>query len=142
VVGLRDHHAPYSFGPVRPLTQLFPDPGQPLVQPCGFDLCESHPVHPRHAEVGFRQPIGVPQNVRSPDLVVEQVEAEVRFRLRLEIELLLKVYDGIPAGVGRVLTDSSFHHFVDIISLAIRWVGAERLLDLLFPHKVKQFSRE
>src|SRR6516164_3303339 len=23
-------------------------------------------------------------------------------------------YDGIPAGVGRVLTDSSFHHFVDI----------------------------
>src|SRR5262249_26173220 len=93
--GLGDHHASYSFGPIRPLTQLFPDPGQPLIQPRGFDLCESHPVHSRRAKVGFRQPIGVPQNVRSPDLVVEQVEAEIRFRLRLEIELLLKVPDVI-----------------------------------------------
>src|SRR6516164_11240254 len=94
-VGFGDHHAPYSFGPIRPLTQLFPDPGQPLIQPRGFDLCESHPVHSRRAKVGFRQPIGVPQNIGSPDLVVEQVEAEVRFRLRLEIELLLKVPDVI-----------------------------------------------
>src|SRR5215471_3415135 len=110
-VGLGDHHAPYSFGPVRPLTQLFPDPGQPLIQPPGFDLCESHPVHSRRAQVGFRQPIGVPQNVGSPDLVVEQVEAEVRFRLRLEIELLLKVPDVIRRFEAHRQSPSAFLAF-------------------------------
>ena len=27
---------------------------------------------------------------------------------------VLCAYDGIPAGVGRVLTDSSFHHYLDL----------------------------
>src|SRR5271166_5204878 len=64
----------------------------PLLRQC---LLERHPVHPRRAFVGARQVIRVAQDVRSPDLVVEQIEPQVRLPLRLAIEFPLQSPDRI-----------------------------------------------
>jgi hypothetical protein len=90
-VGLGDHHAPYRIGPIGPFTQYLSEARQPLLSPRRFDRRERHPVHPRCTAIGVCQPIGLFQDV--PHLVVEQIEAVVRLRLRFEIELLLKVPD-------------------------------------------------
>ena len=73
--------------------KVVPDPGQPPLQPHRLDLLEALSIHPRRALVGPRQSVGMEQDVFAIDLVVEQVEAEVRFRLRLEIELPLESPD-------------------------------------------------
>src|SRR4051794_41923881 len=52
-------------------------------------------VHAWRALVGARQIVGVAQDVLAADLVVEQVEAERRLVLRLEIELPLKLPDTV-----------------------------------------------
>ena len=62
-----------------------------------LDLIEGHPFHARRARIGAGEHIGVGQNVLAADLVVEDVEAEGGLRLRLTIELSLKV----PGLVGR-----------------------------------------
>ena len=91
--GLRDHHPSHRRWPVRLHDEVLPDPGEPLLQPCRFDHREGDPVHARRALVGARQLVGVAQDVLAADLVVEQVEAERRLLLRLEIELPLKLPD-------------------------------------------------
>src|SRR5690349_788676 len=87
---LRDHHPPHRCWSIRLLLQLFPDARQPLFEPLRFDRCECHPIYPRCAVVRTHQVIGVAQDVAAIDLVVEQVEAEVRFCLCLEIQLPLE----------------------------------------------------
>ena len=58
--------------------------------PAASIAAKRHPVHARRALVGARQLVGVAQDVLAADLVVEQVEAERRLLLRLEIQLPLK----------------------------------------------------
>jgi hypothetical protein len=62
--------------------QFLAQPGQPVPQPRRLDLLERRPVHPWCALVRARQIIGVEQNVRPPDLVVEHVEPKARLLLR------------------------------------------------------------
>jgi hypothetical protein len=63
---------------------------QPCVQAHCFDLCERDPVHAGCTRVGAGKPVGVVKDVRAADLVIEQVEAECRLRLRLTIQPPLK----------------------------------------------------
>jgi hypothetical protein len=90
---LRDHHPPHRRGPVRLQAEFLAQARQPCFQALRFDLSESHPVHAGRTRIGAGQPVGVAQDVLPANLVVEQVEAECRFRLRLTIELSLKVPD-------------------------------------------------
>ena len=85
---LRDHHPPHRRGPVRLQDEFLTQARQPCVHALRFDLRERHPVHPGRTRIGAGEPIGVGQNVLAADLVVEQVEAECRLRLRLTIKLL------------------------------------------------------
>jgi hypothetical protein len=91
--GLRDHHPSHRLGPVRLRTQIIPETGKPPFQPCRLDHRERHPVHPGRTLVRACQVVGVTENILAINLVVEQVEAERRFRLRLEIKLPLKPPD-------------------------------------------------
>ncbi|MDP8920786.1 MAG: hypothetical protein M3O00_18270, partial [Pseudomonadota bacterium] len=70
-----DHHPPHRLGSVCLRDQVFPEPGQPRLQPLRLDRREGHPVHPRRALVRTSQRIGVVQDVCAVNLVVEQVEA-------------------------------------------------------------------
>src|SRR3954454_1185388 len=72
-----------------------PDRGEPLLPARRFDRREGDPVDAWRALVGTRQIVGVAQDVLATDLVVEQVEAERRLVLRLEIELPLKLPDAV-----------------------------------------------
>src|SRR5208283_6051286 len=58
-----------------------------------LDLLKGHPVNARRARIGAGQRIGMAKNILAANLVVEQVEAEGGLRLRLAIELPLKVPD-------------------------------------------------
>jgi hypothetical protein len=87
---LRDHHPPHRRGPVRLQDEFLTQARQPCVQTLRFDLCERHPVHTGRARIGAGKPVGVAEDVFAADLVVEQVEAECRLRLRLTIKLSLK----------------------------------------------------
>lgn len=78
---------------IRLSTQFFPKAEQPLFQSCRLDHHEGLPIHPRRSLIGTHQPVSMEQNISPVDLVVELVEAEIRFRLRLEIELHLKFPD-------------------------------------------------
>ena len=91
--GLRDHHPSHRCGSVRLRDQILPDRREPLLPAGRFDHGEGDPVDARRALVGARQIVGVAKNVFATDLVVEQVEAERRLVLRLEIELPLKLPD-------------------------------------------------
>ena len=91
--GLWDHHPPHRLGSVRLRDNILPETAKPLLQPRRLDRCEGDPIHPRRTPIGARQVAGMTQDVLAADLVVEQVEAESRFRLRLEIELPLKPPD-------------------------------------------------
>src|SRR6185312_5653696 len=62
-------------------------------QPGRLDRLERDPVHARRALAGAGKRVGVAQDVRAMDLVVEQVEAVGRLRLRLAIQLPLKTPD-------------------------------------------------
>src|SRR3954454_2102130 len=65
----------------------------PFLQTRRLDPREGDPVHPRCAPVGAGERVGVAQDIRAMDLVVEQVEAEGRLRLRLAIKLPLESPD-------------------------------------------------
>src|SRR5687768_873681 len=75
---------------VRLQGELLAQARQPCVQAHCFDLCERDPVHAGCTRVGAGKPVGVVKDVRAADLVIEQVEAECRLRLRLTIQPPLK----------------------------------------------------
>src|SRR3954447_21322945 len=87
---LGDHHPPHRRGPVRLRDEVSAQACQPLLRPVRLDPLERDPVRPRRAPVGAGERVGVTQDVCAMDLVVEQVEAEGRLRLRLEIQLSLE----------------------------------------------------
>src|SRR4051794_12149719 len=87
---LGDYHPPHRRGPVRLRDEVSAQARQPPVQPLRLDPLKRVPVHPRRTRVGAGERVGVAQDVRALDLVVEQVEAEGRLRLRLEIQLSLE----------------------------------------------------
>ena len=91
--GLRDHHPPHGFGLVRLRDKVLAQARQPRLYARRLDLIESHPVHPRRARILASQRIGVGKYVLATDLVVKQIEAEGRLRLRLAVELSLKAPD-------------------------------------------------
>ena len=66
---------------------------QPRFHARRVNLLEGRPVHPRRARIGAGQRVSVAKDVFAADLVVEDVEAESGLRLRLAIELSLKVPD-------------------------------------------------
>src|SRR5215471_12132989 len=66
---------------------------KPLLQTRCFDRREGYSVHSWRSRIGAGQRIGMAQNVFTVNLVVEQVEAERRLRLRLTIQLSLKGLD-------------------------------------------------
>ena len=90
---LWDHHPPHRFGPIRLRDEVLTRARQPHIHPRRVDLRESHPVHARHTRIVASQRIVVVKNVPAANLVVEQIEAKSGLRLRLAIELLLKVSD-------------------------------------------------
>ena len=69
--GLRDHHPSHRLRSIRLRPQLLAEPLKPALQPFRLDLFERHAVHARRATVGARQFVGMAQDVRPPDLVVE-----------------------------------------------------------------------
>ena len=91
--GLWDHHPPHRLAPIRLRTQFLAQPGQPVLQARRFDLIERDPVHAWRAFVGARQVVRVVQDVRSPDLVIQDVEPETRLGLRLDIKFPLQSPD-------------------------------------------------
>ena len=90
---LRDHHPPHRIGPVRLQDQFLAQACQPPLQAPLLDLLKGHSVNARSTRIGAGHPVGMLQNVLTTDLVVEHVEAESRLRLRLAIQLPLKVPD-------------------------------------------------
>jgi hypothetical protein len=70
-----------------------PDPGQPCFFPCLLNQRKGHPVHPRRSLVRTGQRRGVAQDVFPVNLVIQELEARGRFRLRCAIELLLQAPD-------------------------------------------------
>src|SRR5579875_3367229 len=87
---LRDHHPEHRLRLVLLGAEFVPEFRQPLPPPLRFDLLEALPIDARRAFVGFRQFIGMGQNVFAVNLVVKEVEAIFRFVLRLAIQLPLK----------------------------------------------------
>src|SRR5271169_5940719 len=90
---LRYHHPPHRIRPVRLRDQFLAQARQPPLHALLLDLREGHSVHARSARVGAGHAVGVAQNVLPTNLVVEHVEAVGGLRLRLAIELPLKVPD-------------------------------------------------
>ena len=88
-VRLRDHYPSHWLRLIGSFFQLLPQLRQPAFPPLGLDPPETLAIHSRRSAVGFRQLVGVGEDVLPVNLVVEQVEAVVRFRLRLAIQLSL-----------------------------------------------------
>src|SRR5208337_5045234 len=72
---------------------LLADTFQPLRQSLRFDIRKGLPIYSRRTLIGSHQFIGMDQNVLAVHLVVKQVEAVLRFVLRLAIQLDLKFPD-------------------------------------------------
>src|ERR1700716_2170123 len=89
-VRLRYRHPPHQVGPVRLRNQFLAQASQPPLQARRLDLGKGHSVPARRARICSGQRIGVAQDVLAVNLVVEQVEAEGRLRLRLTVQLSLK----------------------------------------------------
>jgi hypothetical protein len=89
----RDRHPPHRRGPMRLQDEFLTQARQPHIHAKRVDLHESHPLHAWRARIGASQRIGVAKNVLAANLVVEQLETEGGVRLRLAIELPLKVSD-------------------------------------------------
>src|SRR5262249_59046810 len=101
--GFETHHPPHWVRPIRLRDQFLAQACQPLLQARRFDCREAHSIHTRCSRIESGQRIGVPQNVLAVNLVVEQVEAEGRLRLRLTIQLSLKGPDLV--GVCRLIAN-------------------------------------
>src|SRR5215472_2038361 len=91
--GLGYQHPSHRHRLIRLLDQVLPDARKPCFQPCRLDRLEPHLINTRRAAVGTDERISVLQNVGAIDLVVEQIETELRLRLRLDIQLPLKAPD-------------------------------------------------
>ena len=76
--GLGDHHPSHRLGLVRLGPQFRLDADQPVLQPCRRDRRVAHAINARCALVGAHQSVGMAQYIRAVDLVVEQIEPEVR----------------------------------------------------------------
>jgi hypothetical protein len=63
-------------------------------------LSEGHPIHAWRTRIGAGKRIGTQKDVRTADLVVENVEAESGLRLRLAVQLSLKAPDLIGKRCG------------------------------------------
>ena len=61
--GLRYHYPSHRLRPIRLLDQLFPYIRQPASPPCRFDCVKTLVVHPGRTSVGFRQRVGMLENV-------------------------------------------------------------------------------
>src|SRR5262249_8995892 len=81
---------PHRIGPIRLRDQFLAQACKPLLQTRCFDRREGYSVHSRRSRIGAGQRIGMAQDVFPVNLVVEQVEAEGRLRLRLTVQLSLK----------------------------------------------------
>jgi hypothetical protein len=91
--GLRDHHPPHRLWSIRLRPQVLAEPLKPVLEPLRLDPFERHAVRARRSAIGARQVVGRAQDVRPPDLVVEQVEPEARLSLRLFVEFSLQSPD-------------------------------------------------
>src|SRR6266849_4774912 len=89
-VRLRYRHPPHRIGPVRLRSQFLAQARQPPLQARRLDPRKGHSVPARRTRICSGQRIGVSQDVLAVNLVVEQVEAEGRLRLRLAVQLSLK----------------------------------------------------
>src|SRR5216683_2934791 len=89
-VRLRYRHPPHRIGPVRLRSQFLAQARQPPLQARRLDPRKGHSVPARRTRICSGQRIGVSQDVLAVNLVVEQVEAEGRLRLRLTVQLSLK----------------------------------------------------
>src|ERR1700694_752643 len=89
-VRLRYRHPPHRIGPVRLRNQFLAQARQPPLQAQRLDPRKGHSVPARRTRICSGQRIGVSQDVLAVNLVVEQVEAEGRLRLRLTVQLSLK----------------------------------------------------
>ncbi len=87
---LRDHHAPHRRGPIRHRGEVLTQSLEPRLHSRPLDVVERHPVNARRPVVATGQSIGVGEDVRPTDLVVQKIEAELGLRLRLHIKLPLK----------------------------------------------------
>src|SRR5438477_159789 len=88
---MRRFPPPSRPGPVRLRVEFLTQARQPCFQTLRLDLGESRPIHAGRTRIGAGQPVGVTKDVLAANLVVEQVEAACRLRLRLTIKLSLKV---------------------------------------------------
>src|SRR6202049_29219 len=89
-VRLRYRHPPHRIGPVRLRNQFLAQARQPPLQARRLDPRKGHSVPARRTRICSGQRIGESQDVLAVNLVVEQVEAEGRLRLRLTVQLSLK----------------------------------------------------
>src|SRR5215471_12010638 len=90
---LRDHYPPHRIRPICLRDQFLAQASQPRFRAPLLDLLEAHPIHTGCTRIGAGKPVRVTQNVLAANLVVEHIEAEGRLRLRLAVELSLKVPD-------------------------------------------------
>ncbi len=90
-IGLRDHHPSHRLGPVARLDQLLPQLRQPGFPPLGLDPWETLAIHPRRSLLGFRQLVGVGEDILPMDLVIEHVEPVGWLLLRFGVQLPLKL---------------------------------------------------
>src|SRR5215471_16388668 len=92
-IWLWDYHAPYRIGPVRLRNQFLAQARQPCLQAFLLDLRKRYLIHTWRSRIGAGEPVGMQQDVVPANLVVEHIETEGGLRLRLAIELSLKVPD-------------------------------------------------
>src|SRR5215510_13879664 len=92
-VRFRDHHPPHRIRSVRLRDQFRAQARQPRFQALLLDASKRLPVHTGCPRINAGEPISMDQDVLATDLVVEQIEAEGGLRLRLTVELSLKVPD-------------------------------------------------
>src|ERR1700751_4956834 len=89
-IRFRYHHSPHRIRPVPLRDQFLAQARQPTLQTRRLDRGKGHSVRAWRTRIGAGHRIGVTEDVFAVNLVVEQVEAEGRLRLRLAIELSLK----------------------------------------------------
>jgi len=89
--GLGYHDPSHGSRFVAPGAEFVPELRQPLLPPPELDPREGLAIDARRTLVGFRQVVRIGQNVFAVDLVVKQIEAVVRFVLRLAVKLPLNL---------------------------------------------------
>ena len=93
--GLGKIYPSHRLGLVTLHTQVFCQTRQPALNPCRLDHRKGNAIHARSAAIGFRLAPSVEEYIGAINLVVQEIKAEVRFRLRFDVELPLKSPDVI-----------------------------------------------